>query len=81
MENQNITLSIRKDLLLKVKLMAVRRNASVSGLLASTLEGLVRQEEAYAHAQERHLRQLDTAFDLGTGGDVMHSRDELHDRN
>jgi hypothetical protein len=80
MESQNITLSLPKDTLLKVKLLAVRRGTSVSGLLASELEKLVAQEEAYARAQQRHLDRLAIAADLGTGGRLDINRDELHER-
>ena len=38
METQNITLSIPKETLLKVKLLAVKRQTSVSGLLTQTLD-------------------------------------------
>jgi hypothetical protein len=47
METQNITLSLPKEVLLKVKLLAVKRQTSVSGLLAQMLERLVQQEDAY----------------------------------
>jgi hypothetical protein len=80
METQNITLSIPKDVLLKVKLMAVTRQTSVSGLLTQTLEELVRQEDAYTHAQRRHLQLLEQGVDLGTGGQVLITRDKLHER-
>ena len=40
METQNVTLSIPKDVLLKVKLLAVKRQTLVSGLLTQTLERL-----------------------------------------
>jgi len=80
MENQNITLSIRKDILLKIKLIAVQRQTSVSSLLTRTLERLVEQEDAYAHARRRHLEWLERGVDLGTGGTVRTRRDELHER-
>ena len=80
METQNITLSIDKEILLKVKLLAVKRQTSVSGLLAQTLEQLVHQEEAYTHAQRRHLQCLDQDIDLGTQGQILTQRDELHER-
>jgi len=80
METQNIMLSIPKELLSKVKLLAVKRNMSVSGLLTRTLEGLVRQEDAYAHAQQRHLRWLEQEVDLGTDGRISFQRDKLHER-
>lgn len=80
MENQNITLSIRKDILLKIKLMAVQRQTSVSGLLTRTLEKMIEQEDAYAHARRYHLKWLERDVDLGTGGTVLTRREELHER-
>ena len=80
METQNITLALPKDVLLKVKLLAVRRQTSVSGLLTQTLENLVRQDEDYAHARLRHLQRLEQGIDLGTEGQIATTRDELHER-
>ena len=80
MERQNITLSLPKDILLKVKLIAVQRQTSVSGLLTQTLERLVEHEDAYAHARRRHLEWLSLGADLGTGGQVSVGREELHER-
>ena len=80
METQNITLSLPKDILLKVKLLAVHRQTSVSSLLAQTLKRLVEQEDAYVQARRRHLDWLRRGTDLGTGGRVLTKRDELHER-
>lgn len=80
METQNITLSLPKNILIKVKLIAVRRNMSVSSLLAQTLEQLVQQEDAYTQARRRHLQWLAQSADLGTMGQVSTRRDELHER-
>ena len=79
METQRITLSLPKDILLKVKLLAARRRPSVSGLLAQALERLVQQEDAYAHAQQRHTRRLEQGIDLHTEGPILPRRDELHE--
>jgi hypothetical protein len=81
MERQNITLSLPKETLLKVKLIAVKRETSVSGLLTQTLERLVEQEDAYAHARRRHLAWLEHSADLGTDGRIATARDELHERS
>ena len=80
METQNITLSVPKEILLKIKLLAVKRHMSVSGLLTQTLERLVQQEDAYAHARQRHLQRLEQSIDLGTEGQILTRRDELHER-
>jgi hypothetical protein len=79
-EKQNITLSIPKEILLKVKLIAVQRQTSVSGLLTQALERLVQQEDTYVHAKRRHLQLLERGADLGTGGQILTQRDELHER-
>jgi hypothetical protein len=80
METQNITLSLPKDVLLRVKLLAVQRQTSVSNLLTQALTRIVEQEEQYTYAQRRHLRLLDRAFDLGTHGKLKTKRDQLHER-
>ena len=81
METQNITLSLPKEILRKVKLIAVQRGTSVSGLLTQTLEKLVEQEDGYAHAQRRHIHWVRQGLDLGTGGQIVTRRDELHERD
>jgi predicted transcriptional regulator len=80
MENQNVTLSIPKEILRKAKIMAVQRNSSLSTLLTQALEEMVAHEDSYAEARSRHLRQLETGFDLGTQGQISWQRDELHER-
>jgi hypothetical protein len=80
METQNITLSIPKETLLKVKLLAVKRQTSVSRFLTETLERIVQQEDAYAHARQRHLQRLEQSTDLGTYGQILTRREELHER-
>jgi predicted transcriptional regulator len=51
METQEITLSLPKDIVEKVGLIASRRHTSVPGLLARALEELAEQEDAYARAR------------------------------
>jgi hypothetical protein len=80
METQNITLSIPKETLHRVKLLAVKQRTSVSGLLTQTLEKLVAEEDAYAQARQRHLQWLKSGADLGTAGQILTQRGELHER-
>ncbi len=80
MERQNITLSLPKDFLRKVKLLAVKQETSVSGLLTRILEEIVNREEGYEAARQRHLAQLEAGFDLGTQGSSSWTREELHGR-
>ena len=81
MEMHNITLSLPKDVLRKVKLLAVQQGTSVSGLLKSELERLVAQEERYERAKQWHLRLLEEGINLGTYGQILTTRDELHERD
>ncbi|NPV53035.1 MAG: CopG family transcriptional regulator [Firmicutes bacterium] len=80
MDYQNITLSIRKDLLRRVKHIAIERQTSVSGLLARILEDLVQKEDSYNKAREHHIRILNDAPDLGTHGNITWGRGDLYER-
>ena len=80
MERQNITLSLPKDLLLKVKIIAVKNNTSLSGLLSDYLAKIANEEEAYQMAQTRHRRLLKKGYDLGLEGKISWKREELHER-
>lgn len=80
MEYQNITLSLPKEILQRVKHLAVERQTSVSGLLTRTLEELVRKEDSYVRSWRRHDTLLQEGLALGTGGHVGWSRRALHER-
>ena len=45
------------------------------------LERLVQQEDAYAQARQHHLQWLEQGTDLGTNGQIVTQRDELHERD
>lgn len=80
MEKQNVTLSLSKELLLKVKLLAVRRGTSISGLMTRLLEEVVNQDDGYSAAWKRHRQLMENSQDLGTQGEITWKREELHDR-
>ena len=80
MEKQNITLSIPKDLLQKVKILAVKKNTSLSGLLSDYLARITEEDEAYRIAQKRHSRLLKEGYDLGLKGKIRWMREDLHER-
>ena len=77
MERQNITLSLSKDLLQKAKIIAVKNNTSLSGLLSDYLARITNDDEAYQIAQARHRRFLKKGFDIGLEG-VIHWNTEEH---
>ncbi len=75
---QNVTISLNRQVLKKAKILAARRETSISGLLADQIESLVGQEEAYERAERQARALLEQGFHLGGGTRV--SRDELHER-
>jgi hypothetical protein len=77
-EKQNVTISLSRRVLKKAKILAARRETSISGLLAQELESLVGNEEAYERAQVQARALLDKGFHLGGG--IRASRDELNER-
>ncbi len=80
MQRQNITLSIPKDTLKKVKHLAIERQTSISGLLAKTFEEIITKDEAYTKAKSRQLAMMQEGFDLGLKGNINCQREELYDR-
>lgn len=77
-EKQNLTVSLDRATIQKAKIVAARRSTSISGLVASQIEILVGEDEAYERAQRQALQLLDRGFHLG--GMTRASRDELHER-
>lgn len=80
MEIQNVTLSLPKNLLRQVKVLAARRGTSISALLSALIADAVRQEDEYESARERALARLEQGYDLGTRGARRWTREDLHDR-
>jgi hypothetical protein len=77
-EKQNVTISLSRQVLKKVKILAARRETSISGLLAQEIEFLVGDEEAYERAERQARALLDKGFHLG--GTIRAGRDEWHER-
>jgi uncharacterized protein YigA (DUF484 family) len=77
-QKQNITISLSRQAIQKAKVLAARRDTSISGLLARQIEALVGEDEAYERAERQAMVMLDQGFHLG--GVIRATRDELHDR-
>ncbi len=80
MQNQNVTLSLPKEILRQAKLIAVQQQVSLSRLLTRLIEDLVRSEQRYDQSRRHHMAILEEGYDLGTRGRIRASRDELHER-
>lgn len=80
MEKQNITLSIPKDILTQIKVLAAQRDTSVTRMLTEALEALLREESGYEAARRNHTRRLRESGSLCTFGETNWDRDSLHER-
>ena len=78
MSKQNVTICLTRETLRKARILAARRETSISGLLASQIENLVGEEEAYERARRQATALLDQGFHLG--GVIRATRDEWHER-
>jgi hypothetical protein len=75
---QNLTIALTPQTIRKAKILAARRDTSISGLVAEQIETLVGEDEAYERAQRQAVMLLEQGFHLG--GRIRVSRDELHER-
>ena len=79
-ENQNITLSVPRDLLKRIKRLAVDRDTSVSSLMTEALARVADEDRRYSAVRKRALAALQSARSLGTNGRRTWSRDDIHER-
>ncbi|MFU8858599.1 MAG: hypothetical protein ACNA8S_16535 [Deferrisomatales bacterium] len=75
---QNLTIALSPETIRKAKVLAARRNTSVTGLVATLVERLVEEEERYETAQRAALSYLEDGFPLG--GQILASREQWHER-
>ena len=77
-DRQNVTISLSRHVLRKARILAARRETSISGLLAHQIEFLVGQEEAYERAEHQAMTLLDKGFHMR--GVIRASREGWHER-
>ena len=75
---QNLTIGLESMVIRKAKILAARRETSVSKLVADLIEELVSKDEAYELAHREALEYMEREFHLG--GRITTSREELHER-
>jgi len=80
MEKQNVTLSLPKSLLKRVKLFAASKEKSLSELLRESLEEKLKEASGYKKSKKRQLKLLEKGFNLGTKGRIKLTREEIHAR-
>jgi predicted transcriptional regulator len=74
---QNITLSLDKELLAKLRVIAAKRSMSVSRMLAHELAEIVDRSERYKRSKRYAMAAIDSGFHFG--GQPA-PRDQLHER-
>jgi predicted transcriptional regulator len=76
---RNLTVRLEEETIRKAKIVAAKRATSVSRLVADEIDRLVRADEAYEQARVEALADLESGFDLGSGGELP-SRESVYDR-
>lgn len=76
---RNLTIRLDEATIRKAKVVAAKRGASVSRLVADEIDRLVRDDEAYEQARIEALADLESGFDLGSGGRLP-PREATYDR-
>jgi hypothetical protein len=64
-QRQNVTSSLDRQTIRKAKILAARRETSLSALVAAQIEAVVGEDEAYKEARRHALALLDQGFHLG----------------
>ena len=80
METQNVTLAIPERVLRDARLIAMKRQTSLSALVTQMLAEMVAEENGYTKARDHHLGLLNENLDLGTRGVIGRTREDVHER-
>jgi len=79
-EHRNVTLSLPEPLLRRFRVYAAARNESMTSVMAEAIRTLMDRDEQASRMKRRLIERMRNAPDLGTGGVIRWSRDELHER-
>lgn len=77
-QKQNLTVSLERKTIQKAKILAARRNTSVTKLLADYVEEMVAEDERYDAAQRAALNYMKKGFSMG--GQIAADREDWHER-
>jgi predicted transcriptional regulator len=71
MKTRNLTLTIREDLVRQLKIVAAKRDTSISAMVTRALWQIVDEESGYAEAQGAMLEDLRKGYSLGTRAEKL----------
>ena len=77
-QKQNLTVSLERETIQKAKILAARKNTSVTRLLADYVEEMVAEDERYNAARKTALEYMDKGFPMG--GQIAADREDWHER-
>jgi hypothetical protein len=81
LKTQNVTLSLPPDLIREAEHVADERGMSLSMLVGSCLEEVVKpQPSSYEQARDRAIARMRQGLSMGVGERPGWTRDELHER-
>ena len=80
MQRQNITLSLPKDIIKKAKIVAIKKDTSLSSLIRQILEEIIEKDQGYDLAMKRHFKILEDGLDFNLKGKIPWTREQLHER-
>ena len=78
---QNVTLSVPRGVLVAARHLAADRGTTLSGLFGDLVREATAGSGTKAEATTWILQRLQEPSDLGTGGRMAVTRDELHERH
>jgi hypothetical protein len=79
-EKQNVTLSLPVNLLRKFRVVAAKRNISMSTLMTSVLTKEILDDDDHDIRVKRAIERMKNAPRRGVGDNITWSREEVHDR-
>ena len=80
MEHKNVTLSLPEPLLRRFRVYAASQNRSMTSLMADAIQRMLNTGSQESRAGRHFLDRIRNAPDRGTGGKILWTREELHER-
>lgn len=79
-KKRNITFSLPEELINKAKVEAAKNKESLNQLVKESIENRLYGRRDYDRAMKKHLKSMEEGFDLGTGGKIELTREQIHER-
>lgn len=80
MEKRNITISLPKPLIRKIKISSATEDKSITAFIEEAVEERLRKNREYNAGQVKHLKILEKGLNLGTKGNIKAKRENIYDR-